>query len=64
MAFCKARTSAAVPEIIGAEEDDDCCLKLHILARSAMVEPMELLLEVIVIVEDADVFDPFVFSCE
>lgn len=55
-AFCKARTSAAVPEIIGAEDDVACCLKLHILARSAIVDPMELSLEVTVSVEvDVDV---------
>ena len=55
-AFCKARTSAAVPEIIGAEDDVACCLKLHILARSAIVDPMELSLDVTVSVEvDVDV---------
>ena len=59
IAFCKARTSAAVPEIIGAEEDDVCCLKLHTLARSSMVEPMELPLEGVVIVEVAE--DPLLF---
>lgn len=61
-AFCKARTSAAVPEIIGAEEDDVCCLKLHKLARSSMVEPMELPLEVVVIVEVAE--DSLLFFCD
>ena len=59
IAFCKARTSAAVPEIIGAEEEDVCCLKLHTLARSSMVEPMELPLEGVVIVEVAE--DPLLF---
>ena len=62
IAFCKARTSAAVPEIIGAEEDDVCCLKLHTLARSSMVEPMELPLEGVVIVEVAE--DPLLLFCD
>lgn len=47
-------TSAAVPDIIGAEDDDGvCCRKLHELARSKMLEPMELLLEVVDIIEVA-----------